>query len=48
MSGDDIEHSTIRYKKGRCNCDADLLSRCPFEEADIDEDNQPTECQQHK
>ena len=30
----------IRYKRGRCNCDADLLSRFPLDEADDETSNQ--------
>ncbi|CAF1632544.1 unnamed protein product, partial [Didymodactylos carnosus] len=29
------------YKRGRCNCDADLLSRFPFDKADTDDDAHP-------
>ena len=32
----------IRYKKGLCNCDADLLSRFPCEEPDADDENHST------
>ena len=28
----------ITYKRGRCNCDADLLSRFPYDKADVDDD----------
>ncbi|CAF5132846.1 unnamed protein product, partial [Rotaria sp. Silwood1] len=31
----------ITYKRGRCNCDADLLSRFPYDESDIDDNGHP-------
>jgi transposase InsO family protein len=31
----------IIYKRGRCNCDADLLSRFPYDESDIDDNDHP-------
>ena len=31
----------ISCKRGRCNCDADLLSRFPYDESDIDDDDHP-------
>ncbi|CAF1565208.1 unnamed protein product, partial [Didymodactylos carnosus] len=31
----------IRYKRGRYNCNADLLSRFPFDKADTDNDAHP-------
>lgn len=31
----------IVYKRGRCNCDADLLSRFPYEDADATEETSP-------
>ncbi|CAF0917660.1 unnamed protein product [Rotaria sordida] len=33
--------TTITYKRGRCNCDADLISRFPYDEADIDDAEHP-------
>ena len=31
----------INYKRGRCNCDADLLSHFPYDESDIHDDDYP-------
>ena len=31
--------SKITYKRGQCNCDADLLSRFPYDESDIDDND---------
>ncbi|CAF2143978.1 unnamed protein product [Rotaria magnacalcarata] len=31
----------ITYKRGKCNCDADLVSRFPYDEADIDDTDHP-------
>lgn len=33
--------TNIRYKRGHCNCDADLLSRFPYDCSDIDSDDYP-------
>ena len=33
--------TTIKYKRGKCNCDADLISRFPYDEADVDNDEHP-------
>ncbi len=33
--------TTIKYKRGKCNCDADLVSRFPYDEADVDDDEHP-------
>ena len=33
----------IRYKRGRCNCDADLLSRFPHDQEDLDHEDSPFE-----
>ncbi|CAF3997969.1 unnamed protein product, partial [Rotaria sp. Silwood1] len=38
--------TTITYKCGKCNCDADLVSRFPYDEADIDDGEHPM-CARH-
>ncbi|CAF4361483.1 unnamed protein product [Rotaria sp. Silwood2] len=38
--------TTITYKRGKCNCDADLVSRFPYDEADIDDEEHPM-CVRH-
>ncbi|CAF4645109.1 unnamed protein product [Rotaria sp. Silwood2] len=38
--------TTITYQRGKCNCDADLVSRFPYDEADIDDEEHPM-CVRH-
>jgi hypothetical protein len=39
--------TTIKYKRGKCNCDADLMSRFPYDEADVDDDEHPIRIRQY-